>query len=34
MTDPILTKTFWDRTLAKIDKGATPFEKFSQKYEK
>ena len=30
MTDPILTKTFWDRTLAKIDKGATPFEKFSQ----
>lgn len=30
MTDPVLTKTFWNRTLAKIDKGATPFEKLSQ----
>ena len=30
MTDPVLTKTFWNRTLSRIDKGATPFEKFSQ----
>ena len=30
MTDPVLTKTFWNQILSRIDKGATPFEKFSQ----